>query len=137
MIKHNITPVAAINYDLIRYEADDRLYRELRVYWPDVCAALNLGSEDEYDGTREDELCQILLASGAPNWVADPTCSYCDEVAWITWDETPTDDDLVRWAMFHPKVAGSTDDLEVLRERQKAWEYHCVIQTLPNGDASH
>lgn len=136
MTTHNNAASAAINYDLIRYEADERLYREVRVYWPDVCAALNLSSEDEYDGTRDDELRQILLASGAPSWVADPTDGYYDEVAWITWDETPTDDDLVWWVMRHPEVAGSTDDLETLRETHKAWDYHRVTQTLPHGGAT-
>lgn len=119
----NNTAAATIDYEIIRYEADERLYREIRVYWPDVCAAFNLGSEDEYDGTHDDELRQILLASGAPCWVMDPFEIYYDEVAWIVYDQTPTDDDLVRWAMFNPALAGSTDDLEELRNRLPPWDF--------------
>ncbi len=86
-------------------------------------AAINLNSKDEYDGTRVDEICQILQASGAPSWITDRTDINYDEVAWIAWDQTPTDDDLVRWAMSNPAFAGSTDDLDELRKKLPAWDF--------------
>jgi hypothetical protein len=64
----------------VRYfDENDTLHCEILIPWAHAYAALNLDPDpDEYDGTRDNELCQMLLACGAPAWVKNPTDSYND-----------------------------------------------------------
>ncbi len=44
-----------------------------------------------------------------------------------------TEDDLTLWALFHPELAGATDDEPGLRERYVAWEHSRMVQSLQNN----
>jgi len=122
---------STITYQVRYFDDNDKLLWEILIPWSHVYAALNLDPDpDEYDGTRDDELCQMLLACGAPAWVKNATDSYNDPEGWVVWGEALTDDELVGWAMVNPDLAGPTDDLQGLREHYVVWETSRVDQAL-------
>ena len=97
-------------------------YWVIQVEWSDMYAALNLDPSIDYDDRYDEKFRQMLLACGAPDWVADPIDTYPDDGGWITWGGAVTDDELVGWAIWHPQLAGRTDDLDGLRERYATWK---------------
>ena len=94
----------------------------IAVNWSDVYAAFNLDpSRDEYDMMYDDDLCEMLRACGAPDWVEDRIdCCYVP-AAWVVWGGSVTDDQVHGWAMCHPKLAGRTDNEKGMRDRYVAW----------------
>ena len=137
MASNKPLPSGTIPYHLCFNPAPDILCWVLWIEWPDLHAALNLDPTDEYDGTRDDEICQMLVASGAPDWVEDPTDWDCDPVGWMAWGGEVTQDDVIRWALCHPELAGATDDEQGLRKRFGDWARSHPEQMLQKGGGFH